>query len=59
MAWGFLCHWKNCSIFIGGGDYKYRCCLHFAEVYSLWYRSIDVSTDPGLKSHLITFPSSK
>jgi hypothetical protein len=25
-----------------------------AEVYPLWHRS----TDPGLKSHLITFPSS-
>jgi hypothetical protein len=25
-----------------------------AEVYPLWYRSIDLSTDPGLKSHLIT-----
>jgi hypothetical protein len=22
-----------------------------AEVYPLWYRSIDLSTDPGLKSH--------
>jgi hypothetical protein len=28
-----------------------------SEVYPLWYRSIDLSTDPGLKSHLITFPS--
>jgi hypothetical protein len=25
-----------------------------AEVYPLWYRSIDLSTDPGLKLHLIT-----
>jgi hypothetical protein len=30
-----------------------------AEVYPLWYRSIDLSTDPGLKSHLITFPCSE
>jgi hypothetical protein len=30
--------------------------LPAAEVYSLWYRSTDLSTDPGLKSHLITFP---
>jgi hypothetical protein len=35
------------------------CCLHLAEVYPLWYRSIDLSTDPGLKSHLITFPSTE
>jgi hypothetical protein len=35
------------------------CCLHLAEVYPLWYRSLDLSIDPGLKSHLITFPSSK
>jgi hypothetical protein len=27
-----------------------------AEVYPLRYESIDLSTDPGLKSHLITFP---
>jgi hypothetical protein len=33
--------------------------LHLAEVYPLWYRSIDLSTDPGLKSHLITFLSSE
>jgi hypothetical protein len=26
---------------------------------SLLYRSVDLSTDPGLKSHLITFPSSE
>jgi hypothetical protein len=26
-----------------------------AEVYPLWYRSIDLSTDPSLKSHWITF----
>jgi hypothetical protein len=30
-----------------------------AQVYSLLYRSIDLSTDPGLKSHLITFPCPK
>jgi hypothetical protein len=26
---------------------------------SFWYKSIDLDTDPGLKSHLITFPSSE
>jgi hypothetical protein len=26
---------------------------------SLWYQSIDLSTDPGLKSHLINFPCSE
>jgi hypothetical protein len=31
------------------------CCLHLR----LWYTCIDLSTDPGLKSHLITFPSSE
>jgi hypothetical protein len=25
-----------------------------AEVYPLWYRSVDFSTDPGLMSHFIT-----
>jgi hypothetical protein len=30
-----------------------------AEVYPLWYRSIDLSTDPGLKSHLIAWPCSE
>jgi hypothetical protein len=34
-------------------------CLHFAQAYPLWYRSIDLSTDPGLKSHLISIPSSE
>jgi hypothetical protein len=31
-------------------------CMHLAEVYPLWYRSIDFSTDPGLKLHQIAFP---
>jgi hypothetical protein len=35
------------------------CCLHLAEAYPLGYRSIDLSTDPGLKSHWITFPCSE
>jgi hypothetical protein len=33
------------------------CCLHLAEVYPPWYRSIDHCIDSSLKWHLITFPS--
>jgi hypothetical protein len=36
-------------------DIESIACLQLAEVYPLWYRSIDLSTDPGLKSHLIIF----
>jgi hypothetical protein len=32
-------------------------CHAPAGVYPLWYRSIDLSTNPGLKSHLINISS--
>jgi hypothetical protein len=35
-------------------DVENIACLPAVEVFPLWYRSIDLSTDPGLKSHLIT-----
>jgi hypothetical protein len=55
---GFYAHWKSAR-FLLVAEIERIACLHHAEVYPLWYRSIDLSTDPGLKSHLITFPSSK
>jgi hypothetical protein len=50
---------EKISRFLLVAEIEHITCLYLAEVYPLRYRSIDLSTDPGLKSHLIIWPCSE
>jgi hypothetical protein len=60
MAYGFLCPLGKAARFLLVAEIaSIACrCLHLAEVYPSWYKCIDLSTDPGLKSHLISYTCS-
>jgi hypothetical protein len=55
MTCGFLATTGNLLNFLLEAEIE----IIAAVVYPLWYRSIDLSTDPGLKYHLIILPSSE
>jgi hypothetical protein len=52
----FYGHWKNSQLLLVA-DIESIASSQLR--HALWYQSIDLSTDLGLKSHLITFPCSK
>jgi hypothetical protein len=57
MAYGYFVPTGKIARFLFAAENENIACTLLR--YTLFDRSIDLSTDPGLKSHLITFPRSE